>query len=223
MLPNNQTEGNQPATGGQEQPTSAPSGAPAGQPLPDYVTALQNQVSELSGVIKGLQKGTDKRFGQMDTNIKRILELKDQGLNETQIQRELWIDSQMTPQSQSAPVQPSVGNGSATNTGIDVEPIIASLQFQPNDPGLAALKVKFQGDPNGLAKAAADLRLAQLQTPSPSGATSLSQTGSTTAGLDQNQADAKVIHLESLYKNYSQNKGEIQALEKELKDAGVLH
>jgi hypothetical protein len=177
VAPNTQPEGNSaPATGAAEQPTSPTSAAPS-QPLPDYVTALQSQVENLAKIVNGVQKGTDKRFGQLDTNIKRILELKDQGLNESQIQRELWIDQQMTGQPQSAPVQQPAGSG-PTNTGIDVEATIKSFQFPENDPGLAALRVKFNGRPQELLSAAAELRLSQVQTPNPSGATGLSMQNS---------------------------------------------
>lgn len=206
----------QASTGAAEQPTSPASGAQASS-LPDYVTALQSQVSELQGVVKGLQKGTDKRFGQMDTNIKRILELKDQGLNETQIQRELWIDSQMTPQQQNAPVQQPVGNVQ-TNQGIDVEPIITSLQFQPNDPALAALKIKYAGDPQGMVKAAADLRFSQLSTPNPSTGTGLPISGGQAQvdGLNAQQVEQLSMKLNRLYDNYSANEQQIKSIERQL-------
>lgn len=228
MLPNNQNDGNsQGGTGAPEQPTSpaSPSGS---QPLPDYVVAMQGRldqqdalIRQQSEFIKGLQKGTDKQIGQVRGDIKRILELRAQGLNESQIQRELWIDQQMTGQPQSAPVQQPVGS-EPRNNGIDVDTIVASLQFQPNDPALAALKVKYAGDPQGLVKAAADLRLSQFQTPNPTPGTGLSQSGATTSGLTADQADAKLLHLQDMYKNYSQNKTAIAELEKELKASGVL-
>ena len=167
-------EGNpQAGTGAAEQPTSPAS--PAGsQPLPDYVTAVQSQIANVETLVKGIQKGTDKQIGQVRTDVKRILELKEQGLNESQINRELWIDQQMN--SQNAPVQQPAGSGTA-NTSLDVDSVVASLQFQPNDPALAALKIKYAGDPQGLVKAAADLRLSQFQTPNPSPGTGIPPNG----------------------------------------------
>lgn len=223
MLPNTQTEGNpQQPTGGAEPPASSPSGQP-GQPLPDYVVALQNQVASLQAEIKGQQKGADKRFGQMQGDIKRILELKEQGLNESQIQRELWIDSQMTqPPAQNALVQQAPGT-SQQNTGLDVEAIVKSLQFPENDPTLAALRIKYANDPNGLVKAAAEVRIAQATSPNPSPASAFSQTaGGAVPGLTQEQADAKTVQLAELYKNYSINKPQIEIIERELKAAGAI-
>jgi hypothetical protein len=116
-------EGNQEQpTGGQESPTSAPSGSQQGQPLPD-VGALVRQVEELGKQVKGIQKGTDKRFEQIGGNIKRILELKEQGLNESQIQRELWIDSQM--QGQNLTPEAPVGNAGGRQAP-DVESFTAA-------------------------------------------------------------------------------------------------
>lgn len=104
-------EGNQEQpTGGAESPASSPSGSQQGQPLPD-VSALVKQVDELGKLVKGIQKGTDKRFETIGGDIKRILELKEQGLNEDQIKRELWIDKQI--QGQDVPLQTApVGNES---------------------------------------------------------------------------------------------------------------
>lgn len=110
-------DGNQQQTpGGTESPTSSPS-VSNGQRLSN-VDALVKRVEELEKANRGLQKGIDKRFERQDSNIKRILELKEQGLNESQIARELWIDQQI--QGQEAPPQPPVGNErarQATDTG----------------------------------------------------------------------------------------------------------
>lgn len=215
------TEGNpQAGTGAAKQPTS-PTSPDGSQPLPDYVTALQSQVEQLTGMVKGIQKGTDKQIGQVRGDIKRILELGSKGLDEGAIQRELFIDQMMIGQTQNAPAQPHAGS-EQKGTSLDVDTVVASLQFQPNDPALAALKIKFSNDPQGLVKAAADLRLSQLQTPSPTPGTGLSQSGAAISGLTPEQSDQKLLQLQDLYKNYSQNKSAITVLENELKAAGVL-
>ena len=223
MLPNTQPEGNtqQPA-GGAEQPTSTPSGSES-QPLPDYVVALQSQIASLQAEIKGQQKGADKRFGQMQGDIKRILELKDQGLNETQIQRELWIDSQIAqPREQNSPVQPIAGS-EQPNTSLDVDAIVKSLKFPDNDIAFAKLKQQYANNPQGLIAAAAALRVEQLQTSTPTPATALSQTnGNAGIGLTEDQITDKALELEGLYKNYTKNRPAIEELEKELETAGVL-
>ena len=127
-------------------------------------------------MVKGIQKGTDKQIGQVRGDIKRILELGSKGLDEGAIQRELFIDQMMTGQTQNAPAQPPAGS-EHKGTNLDVDTVVASLQFQPNDPALAALKIKYSSDPQGLVKAAADLRLSQLQTPNPSPGTGIPPSG----------------------------------------------
>lgn len=212
----NPNEGNptQPA-GGTESPTSSPSGS-ASQPLPEYVKTLQSQIEQINTNIKGLQKGTDKQIGQVRDNLKRILELKDQGLNEEQIKRELWIDQQIN-QPETAQVQPPAGSGQV-NTGLDVEAGLKRLQFPENDPTLAALKIKHANNPQELLLAAAELRLAQATSPSPSPATLLSQSGgSTNVSAD---TSVQVARLQELLKAPSKNRAEIAELEKTLNERG---
>lgn len=216
MLANNQTEGNpQAPTGATEQPTSSTSGA-QGQPLPDYVTALQGQIEQLSGMVKGIQKGTDKQIGQVRGDIKRILELSGKGLDETGIQRELFLDQLMS--GQNTPVQPPAGSGKTPDAGLDVDSMVTALQFQPNDPALAALKIKYMDNPKELVKAAADLRLSQLQTPNPTPATSPSMQGNSPA-VSQS-AQQKIERLTELQKNPSKNRMEIIRLTAELEASG---
>lgn len=218
MLPN-QNDGNpQGGTGAPETPTS-PASPPAGQPLPDYVVAMQGRLDQQDALIrqqndqiKGLQKGTDKQIGQVRGDIKRILELGGKGLDESAIQRELFIDQMMSGQPQNAPVQPPVGNG-PQNNGIDVDSVVASLQFQPNDPALAALKIKYTGDPKGLVKAAADLRLSQLQSPSPSPATALSQINGQNVTVDY---DALAREYDDLAKNPAANFKRMTEIQQEM-------
>ena len=102
-------------------------------------------------------------------------------MDERQIQRELMLDDLL--QGQNPPVQTPAGSGTQ-NTGLDVEPILKSLQFPDNDVTLAALKVKYSNDPQGLLKAAAEVRLAQATSPSPSTATMLPQTSGTPVSTD---------------------------------------
>lgn len=209
------TEGNpQAGTGAVEQPTS-PTSPTGSQPLPDYVVALQSQIADVTNLVKGIQKGTDKQIGQVRTDVKRILELKEQGLNESQINRELWIDQQMN--TQNAPVQPPAGS-EQKNTSLDVDTVVSSLQFQPNDPALAALKIKYAGDPQGMVKAAADLRLSQLSTPNPSPATAPALQGNPpVSGVDKN---ALYIKLSEYQRSPSRFKKEIAEITKQLEDSG---
>jgi hypothetical protein len=124
MLPNDDGNQEQPA-GGAESPASPPSGGQQGQHLSPDVGALMSEVKELRKELRGIQKGTDKRFERQDDNIKRILELKEQGLSEPQIKRELYIDSLMQGQSAS-PAEP-VGNENSRQAP-DVESAFRKLE-----------------------------------------------------------------------------------------------
>jgi hypothetical protein len=181
---------------------------------------LQSQIAELTKVVRGVQSGADKQIGQVRSDVKRILELKEQGLSESQIHRELWIDQQMSGQSAPAP-QPSNGNGQPAGAGFDAEPLIATLKFEPNDPALAALRIKYAGNPQGLATAAADLRLSQLNSPKPTPGTSIppSNGNALQGSMTPQEMEAKSARLLRLYDNYTANKPEIETLEKELKAA----
>jgi len=220
MLPNNQPEGKpQEPTGAVEQPTSPTSGTPA-QPLPDYVTALQSQIAELTGLVKGVQKGTDKQIGQVRTDVKRILELKESGMSELQIQRELQLDALLSGQpTQNAPVQQPTGSGQPQNAGVDVEAVVKSLQFQPNDPALAALRIKYAASPQDLINAAADLRLSQLKTPNPTPGNLPSLQGNPDAAGGPN-TQQMIDRLEELQISPTKNRAEIIRLTAELEARG---
>jgi len=203
MLPNSTEVTPQQPAGGVEQPTSQPSGSAEANPLLDKVNGLESVIQQQGELIRSLQSGNDKRFGKMDTDIKRILELSGKGMDETQIQRELFIDrlyqqGQSTPQ----PAQPQ-GNGQPQGQTIDVDGMIKPLQFADNDPALAALKIKYSGNPQELVKAAADLRIQQLTSTGPTPGTGLSQTGGQGAGGVN--YDALAAEYENLAKNPAAN------------------
>lgn len=179
MLPNSSEANPQNPSGGTQQPATPPSGNEA-NPLPDYVKALQDQnatllqqFTELGNQVKGLQKGTDKQIGQVRGDIKRILELRESGMNESQIQRELWIDSQMNDRD--VTIVPNGGGPAQPNTSLDMEPVLKSLKFAENDPALAALRIKYQG--KELLEQAANLRIAQLTASNPTPGTAIPQEG----------------------------------------------
>lgn len=202
MLPNSTEATPQQPAGGAEQPTSQPSGSAEANPLLDAIKGLESRIGQQDALIKSLQSGNDKRFGKHDTDIKRILELSGQGLNETQIQRELFIDQLQQGQSAPQPAQPQ-GNGQPQAQTFDVDGVLKTLQFAENDPALAALKIKYSGNPQELVKAAADLRIQQFQSPNPSPATGLSQTGGQSGGAVD--YDALAAEYETLSRNPAVN------------------
>jgi hypothetical protein len=127
-------------TGGTESPTSSPSGSQQGQQLSD-VSALVKTVEELRKELRGIQKGTDKRFEKFGGDIKRVLELKEQGLDENGIKRELFLDSLIAGQGQDAPPPTPVGNESQRQAP-DVESAFRTVEeyeLSTNDPEFLAL------------------------------------------------------------------------------------
>ena len=102
MATENPNEGNPGIEGATQLPVAPPSTIPD-QLSRDEIEALRG----LPGLIKGLQKGTDKQIGQVRADVKRILELKESGLNEAQIQRELAVDALLE---QGTPTKTVVGN-----------------------------------------------------------------------------------------------------------------
>lgn len=212
MQPTISTEAKEPGTtGAAEQPTS-PASVPDTNPLPEYVIALQQQLARFENQIRGLQSGTDKQINQVRGDVKRILELSQKGLDESQIQRELWIDAQMT-QPQNSQALPPVGNGSQ-NQGIDTERVLSSLQFAPNDSALAALRIKHARDSQAFLAAAAALRLSQLQSPNPSPATAMPSDAS--APVTQVNYDALALEYEQLAINPALNFERMLAIQQEM-------
>lgn len=209
-------DGNSQPAGGQQSPTGATSGD-GSQLSTEYVKRLESQVAELTTMVKGIQKGTDKQIGQVRSDVKRILELKEQGLNESQIQRELFLDGLMNqnPESQNAPVPTPAGSGTP-NTSLDVESVIKSLQFPDNDPTLAALRIKHAGNTQALLQAAAEFRLSQAAVPQPSTGTLPSQTGASGG----NNLDAQLNELNTLLLNPTKNRARIADLQKTLDERG---
>jgi hypothetical protein len=117
-----------------------------------------------------LQKGTDKQIGQVRADVKRILELKEQGLNENQIQRELYIDSLIE---QGTLPKPVAGND-APKQGLDADAIVKSFGLADDD--LSILKVRHADNPAQLIAEAHKLAMSKASVPSATPATQLQNT-----------------------------------------------
>jgi hypothetical protein len=130
-------EGNQEQpTGGTEQSTPSPSGS-NGQPLPD-VSAIITRLDEQEKLLRGFQKGTDKQIGQVKSEIKRILELREEGLNESQIERELWIDRQIESQTEQRQPAPDKSEKTSGNDVLSFADAIAEVEKYGLSPNEAA-------------------------------------------------------------------------------------
>lgn len=113
--------------------------------------------------MRGLQKGTDKQIGQVRSDVKRILELKDKGLTEEQIQRELSIDELLGQNKRNAETAPDKGSGS---NGFDIGSIDNLLELPANDARVTDLKLKHGGDPLAYLREGMKLK-SQLSQPTP--------------------------------------------------------
>lgn len=130
------------SAGGQEQSTSATSDQPA-QQLPAYVTDILEKLEEQGKQIRGLQKGTDKQIAQTNKQIERILQLQAEGLDQTQIERELMIDAFLSKQGavEEAPARDTAkpSNVGDTFTASDAINYVERYQLPSNDPDFIAL------------------------------------------------------------------------------------
>lgn len=159
--------------------------APA-QPLDQVRALVSDAVREAlqnPDILKGMK---DRRFTQIQRTLDDVSPVLDrikgiltpeQQSQFAQIQRDAEFEELKqvvygNPKTQTGTNQ----GGTPASAAFDVEAVITSLQFQANDPALAALKIKHAGNPQTLVQAAADLRLSQLQSP-PTPATALSQAG----------------------------------------------
>ena len=154
-------------TGEQGQPTPAASGVPS-QPLPDV--QLQEQLRTLvqeavKDAQKSLQKGTDKQIGQIRNDVKRILELKEQGLSESQIQRELQVDALLN---QNTATETPVPGSATPQPTLDISLIDNLLELPANDSRLTDLKLKYANNPAEYLKQASALKASlKVSQPSP--------------------------------------------------------
>lgn len=170
-------DGNLNSAGEQEQSTSAASQS-ASQLSQDDIKALVHRLDETEKQLKGLQKGTDKQIANVRDDVKRILELKESGLNDKQIERELMIDQLLGRSASPAPVAPTP---QPAGNAIDVETVVKAMQFDENDVAVAAVKKAYANDPQTLISQLAQLKITQAkQTSSP--ATALPPVGGTGGG-----------------------------------------
>jgi DNA repair exonuclease SbcCD ATPase subunit len=174
----------------------------------------------------------DRRFNQIQRSLDEVSPVlekvkgiltPEQQAQFSQIQRDAEFEDLKqrvygTPQTQTGVPQ----SGTPGSAAVDVETTVKKLQFADNDPALAALRIKHANNPTEFLNAAAELRISQLQTPSLTPATTLPQTGTPMGRMTDDQVIEKSAQLEELYKNYSRNKPQIEALEKELEAAGVI-
>ena len=143
MSPVNPDEGNPTPAAGAADPSTSQTSAGNGQPLPELVATIMSRLDEQDKFMRGLQKGTDKQIGQVRSDVKRILELKDKGLTEEQIQRELSIDELLGQNKRNAETAPDKGGGS---NGFDIGSIDNLLELPANDARVTDLKLKYGND-----------------------------------------------------------------------------
>jgi hypothetical protein len=157
-------EGNLGQSSGGAEPSTSQTSDSSSQPLPAYVKTIIERLDKQDVFLRGLQKGTDKQIGQVKSDIKRVLELKDRGLDETQIERELFIDSLY--QGQKAPEVKPTPDKSDKTSGFDISAIDAALELPANDSRVTDLKLKFGNDPIAYLREAHKLK-SQLSSTSP--------------------------------------------------------
>jgi hypothetical protein len=212
-------------TGGTESPTSSPSGSQQGQHLSPDVSALVKTVEELRKELRGIQKGTDKRFEKFGGDIKRVLELKEQGLDENGIKRELFLDSLIAGQGQDTP--PSTPGGTESQRQApDVESafrMVEEHELSTNDPEfLALLRGVSRMDKTTFDAKVKDYILGKKKPPKPANPADVVQSPAR-GGAQSVDAGKLSAELNQLYKNPSAPGAmqRIAEIGKQLKEAGA--
>jgi hypothetical protein len=211
-------------TGGTESPTSSPSGSQQGQQLSD-VSALVKTVEELRKELRGIQKGTDKRFEKFGGDIKRVLELKEQGLDENGIKRELFLDSLIAGQGQDAP-PPTPGGTESARQAPDVESAFRTVEeyeLSTNDPEfLALLRGVSRMDKATFDAKVKDYILGKKKPPKPANPADVVQSPAR-GGAQSVDVGKLSAELNQLYKNPSAPGAmqRIAEIGKQLKEAGA--
>ena len=211
MTTENPTDGKQATEGATQPPVAPPSNVPV-QLSADEIKALR----ELPNLVKGLQKGTDKQIGQVKSDVKRILELKEQGLNETQIQRELFLDSMIE---QGGVAKPLVGNENKAQS-LDTDSIINSFGIPETDPALSVLKVKYADDKATLISKAHELSLERAKQAPVNAASDLGVMRESPPPPPANREQLKQDYLSEVRKNRG-NKAAILEVQKRFKTKGL--
>jgi len=201
--------------GEQEQPTSEPS-QPTGQLSREDVQALIARLDEQDKLIKGLQKGTDKQIGQVRDNVKRILELKEKGLDESQINRELFLDTLMD--SQNTPAAPVVGK-QPEQPSLDVNAVVKAMLLDESDVAVAAIKKAYVNNPVELVAQLANLKESRSSVKPVTPASSLPPEGGNTPA----DKDVQALAQEYSHKVMEArgNKALIRQLKEEYRQKGV--
>ena len=151
-------DGNPPA--GEQTPPTPAASPEQGQLSKEDIQALVQRLDAAEKQLKGLQKGTDKQIGQVRDDVKRILELKEKGLDETQINRELLIDQILT--GQISPTGSVVGKQPEAVQSFDVETVVKAMDFPENDVAVAAVKKAYENDKPKMIAELAKLKVSQV-------------------------------------------------------------
>lgn len=234
----NPNVGSAPATGAEGTPNPAVS--PQGtQPIGDVTQLLsalegkfverfssleKNLTSQLSGLQK-VQGEIDRSRNAFQEQLARLEQYEKRGLSRQEALSEMEADDEsnkryMTLEQRLAEIAARLeSGGTQSNRQQQVAEVFASKGLDPKDPRIAPFLVKDYSSPEAMELAAYRLREELASTPNPTLAQQASLTGGNSAPLN---AEEKMTRLETLYKNYTQNRAEIEGIEKELRAAGHI-
>lgn len=139
-------DGKQPSAG--DPGSSTPGASDGAQQLPEWAQRILSDLEETKALARGVQKGTDKQIrNQVNNSIERVLELAGKGLSKAQIERELWIDSQMAGNSEPVDNSPASDKGEGKEDTKAIFRVVDDLLGLPaNDPRVTDLKLKHGSD-----------------------------------------------------------------------------
>jgi len=231
MTETNPNVGSAPVIGAEGTPNPAVS--PQGtQPIGDvtqlfssFESKFASQIDTLTKELRGLQSKQDKTGNDFTERLARLAQYEKRGLSRQEALAEMDADDEsnkryMTLEQRLAEIAARLENGGTqSNRQQQVAQVFASKGLDPKDPRIAPFLVKDYSSPEAMELAAYRLREELASTPDPTKAQQASLQGGNTAPVN---AEEKMARLETLYKNYTQNRPEIESIEKELRATGHI-
>lgn len=217
------------ASGASGEPTSQVSQT-AAQPIGDDATKLLAGLGEkfdsLEKQLRGLQGRQDKAENNFREQLARLNQFKKEGMSDEDALAAMeTVDrEEQRWKSLEQKLEDLAGRfasaGTQANEQQQVAKVFESLGLDTKDPRVASALVKKYDSPDAVELAAYRLQRELAASPNPNSAQAASMSGGVNGA--SSSADAQFLRLEELYKNYSANRVEIEAIEKNLTAAGAI-
>lgn len=221
------TENQNVGEGAAEQPApqvSQPIEGDVTKMLADFGGKLEGISKELRG-LQGRQDKADNKYSDFQGQLARLNQYKAQGLNDTEALAEMEADDVAANRWKS--IEEKIEGLAARIGGVGTQPdtqqmvaaVLSEYNLDPKDAYVAGRLSGQKFETKEQAELFAARILRDIVTNKTNPAQQSASTGVVTGASDPS---ADFLRLEGLYKNYSQNAGEIQAIEGRLKASGAM-